>query len=106
MIQALRRSPRIFPILLLALPLWGGTPILELFQKNCAECHSITIHSSGFSVASLDTVIRGGSKHGRAVFAGQPEVSPLIKLLKGEMTPRMPIGRDLAPAEIARIEDW
>ena len=94
-----------FPALLLASQLCGA-PILELFQKNCGECHSAKIHSSGFSVASLVAVIRGGSKHGRAVVAGQPESSPLIKLLKGEMTPRMPVGRDLAPAEIARIEDW
>src|SRR5437660_1030484 len=106
MIQAWRRAYCVLPMLLLALPLCGGAPILELFQKNCADCHSTKIHSSGFSVASLDSVIGGGSKHGRAVIAGQPESSPLIKLLKGEITPRMPIGRELAPEEIARIEDW
>src|SRR5437879_61117 len=106
MIQALRGPHRILPMLLLALPLCGRTPLLELLQKNCGDCHSTKIHSSGFSVASLESVIRGGAKHGRAVIAGQPENSPLIKLLKGEMTPRMPIGRDLASAEIARIEDW
>jgi len=93
-------------MLLFALPSFGAAPVLDLFQKNCAACHSNQIHSSGFSVASLDSVIKGGSKHGRAVIAGHPEASPLVRMLKGELSPRMPIGGEMAPAEITRVEDW
>src|SRR5436305_10345005 len=67
----------------------GAEPVAELFEKNCAECHSEKVKTSGFSVGSLDAVIKGGNKHGRAVIAGHPENSPLIKLLKGDLAPRM-----------------
>src|SRR6266478_1659851 len=84
----------------------GDTSVGELLPKNCAECPSGKIRTSGFSVDSLDAVIRGGNKHGRAVNGGHPENSLLVKLLKGEMAPRMPMGRELPAADIARIEDW
>jgi len=63
-------------------------PILEVFTKNCAACHSAKTRTCGFSVASLDSVIQGGGKRGRAVVAGHPENSPLIQMLKGELAPR------------------
>ncbi len=81
-------------------------PALDILTKNCAECHSAKLHTSGFSVNSLETVIQGGSKHGRAVTAGHPESSPLIKMLNGDLAPRMPMGRELAASDIAKIEDW
>src|SRR5438105_3948854 len=85
---------------------FGDSPVGELLKKNCDACHSAKIHTSGFSIDTLEDVVRGGSKHGRAVIAGHPESSPLIKLLKGEMAPRMPMGRELAAAEIALVEEW
>src|SRR5579859_4282316 len=93
-------------LLLLVLPAQAASPIEDLLQKNCAACHSDKLATSGFSVSSLDSVIRGGSKQGRAVISGHPEQSPLVKLIKGELAPRMPVGRELAPAEIKSIEAW
>lgn len=87
--------------------LFAAAPSAEdLLKSNCAECHSAKLHTSGFSVESIDSIIAGGNKHGRAVIAGHPESSPLIKLLKGELAPKMPMGRSLAPAEIATIGEW
>ena len=98
---------RLLPLTLLCLnATFAASSVEDLLQKNCGECHSSKIHTSGFSVASLDDVIQGGSKHGRAVIAGHPETSPLVKLLKGDIAPRMPMGRELAAADIARVEDW
>ena len=57
-------------------------------------------------IASTEAIIQGGNKHGTAVIPGHPDDSPLIKLLKGNLAPKMPMGRDLPVAEIARIEDW
>jgi len=85
---------------------FAASPVEEIFAKNCSECHSAKLHTSGFSVASLETVIQGGNKHGRAVIAGHPETSPLIRLLKGEASPKMPMGRELAAADIATVEEW
>ena len=88
---------------IVALPNWAASPVEELLQKNCAECHSEKVRTSGFSVASLDAVLQGGNKHGAAVIAGHPERSPLVRLLKGDLAPRMPFGRELTAASRTTI---
>src|SRR5437667_9571819 len=80
--------------------------IQPVLASNCADCHSEKTKTSGFSVASMDSIVAGGNKHGRAVVPGDPAASPLVKILKGELTPRMPFGKSLADADVARIEDW
>jgi hypothetical protein len=54
----------------------------------------------------MESVVRGGNKHGQAVVAGHPESSPLVKLLKGELQPAMPMGKPLPPESIAKVEAW
>ena len=80
--------------------------IAPLLSAKCAACHSAETKTSGFSVENLETVIAGGNRHGRAVVPGHPKQSPLIKVLRGEINPRMPMGGEIPSAEIARIEDW
>ena len=80
--------------------------IAPLLSIKCAACHSTETKSSGFSVESLDAVITGGNKHGRAVVPGHPESSPLVQALRGDIAPRMPLGGELSSAEVARIEEW
>ena len=91
-----------------------GEPTDPIFEKEvkplllarCHACHSEGEQTSGFSVSSLHSVISGGNKHGKAVLEGNAEASPLVRLLKGQLHPRMPLGGVLAESEIARIEDW
>ena len=80
--------------------------IEPLLTENCGQCHSAKSKTSGFSVASADAVVQGGNKYGRAVVPGHPEQSPLVKLLTGTLSPRMPMGRELAASDIARVENW
>ena len=54
----------------------------------------------------MDAVVAGGNKHGRAVIPGDPAASPLVKILKGQINPRMPFGKELPAADIANIENW
>jgi hypothetical protein len=77
-----------------------------LFESRCAACHSEKTKSSGFSVASLESVVAGGSKYGRAIVAGHPEDSSLLRVLSGELGPRMPLGAVLSKPEIERVEQW
>ena len=91
----------------------GGSadPLFEndvkpLLLARCQACHSEGERTSGFSVSSLHSVISGGNKHGKAVLEGDAEGSPLLRLLKGEIQPRMPLGGVLTESEIARIENW
>jgi mono/diheme cytochrome c family protein len=80
--------------------------IQPVLSANCQACHSGKTKTSGFSIANEESVIAGGNKHGRAVIAGNPASSPLIKILKGHLTPRMPFGNALPDADIAQIENW
>ncbi len=80
--------------------------VKPLLLARCQACHSEEKQTSGFSVSSLHSVISGGNKHGKAVLEGNAEASPLVRLLKGRINPRMPLGGVLTESEITRIENW
>jgi hypothetical protein len=109
-----RKPPTLIIALLLFLgdrSLAAGGPdfdrdIAPLLTANCLPCHNETTHTSGFSIATLGSVVGGGSRHGKAVQAGHPEQSVLVQILQGRLSPRMPMGRVLPDVDIARIEDW
>ncbi|MEX2264546.1 MAG: DUF1553 domain-containing protein [Bryobacteraceae bacterium] len=98
----------------LALLLWAASlnagdfekEIRPLLEANCSACHSLKTKTSGYSIHSLESVIAGGNKHAPAVVPGHPEASPLVKLLKGHLSPRMPLGKALDDAAVAKIETW
>ncbi|MEP6539471.1 MAG: c-type cytochrome domain-containing protein, partial [Bryobacteraceae bacterium] len=80
--------------------------IRPILAANCQACHSSKTKTSGFAVTDAESVIAGGNKHGRAVIQGDAANSPLIKILKGHLSPRMPFGAALPDADIAQIENW
>ena len=80
--------------------------VQPILRARCGACHSEQTKSSGFSVATSDTARAGGKKHGRAVIGGQPDSSPLIQMIQGKLTPRMPMGAALPPSEVATLEAW
>ena len=96
---------RIGLLLLLSL-LLRGADIETLLRAKCGDCHNSKVKSSGFSVDQLAFVIAGGTKHGKAVVGGHPEQSVLVKMLRGELLPKMPLGGSLDSSEIALIEEW
>ena len=78
-------------------------PILD---ARCGSCHAAAVASSGFSIATAGTIRAGGKKHGRAVVGGQPDASPLVQMIRGTITPKMPMGAALPAAEVATLEAW
>ena len=80
--------------------------VLPVLQANCLPCHDRHTRTSGFSVESLDSVLAGGARHGAAVKPGAPGQSPLIQVLRGEVQPRMPLGRAFSEDHIQLIEQW
>ena len=80
--------------------------VLPVLKENCLPCHDRHTRTSGFSVESLDSVLAGGARHGAAVMPGAPEQSPLIKVLRGQIEPRMPLGRAFSEDRIQLIEQW
>ncbi|PYV07082.1 MAG: hypothetical protein DMG10_00140 [Acidobacteria bacterium] len=79
---------------------------LAILQEHCGACHSDKSKTSGFSVSSSESIIAGGNKYGRAVVEGHPDQSVLIRILRGEIQPKMPLGKSLPEADLARIEEW
>jgi mono/diheme cytochrome c family protein len=80
--------------------------VSPILRANCGACHSGKERTSGFSIDSMEAVIAGGNKHGGAVVGGHPEQSPLLRMLRGTLEPRMPMGSSLSPADIASVEAW
>ncbi len=89
-----------------AAPVEYARDIAPLLAAQCGACHSAESNASGFSVNSIAAVLAGGKKHGKAVIGGHPERSPLIRMVRGSLSPRMPLGRELSEADIARLEAW
>src|SRR5437867_5329877 len=91
-------------------PLVTGTTfeekVLPILKSNCLPCHDARTRTSGFSITTLESVMAGGSRRGQAVKAGLPAESPLVQVLRGQLTPQMPLGKKLPDADIAVIEKW
>lgn len=88
-----------------------ATKIAPIFNKRCRSCHGgiggSVIAKSGLALTGLENIQRGGWKHGPAIVAGDARNSPVVRFVKGELTPRMPFGGDAVPAdEVALIERW
>jgi hypothetical protein len=78
--------------------------VVPILQEKCYGCHG---KSGGLSLETVDAMLVGGKKAGPAVLAGQPDESPLIKYLTGDLQPRMPMGGEPLPEEhIVVLRDW
>src|SRR3954449_10808093 len=67
--------------------------VRPLFEKHCLSCHSSQIHSSGLVLETPESISQGGSLNGPAVIPGKSGESPLIRYLRGEKKPTMPMGK-------------
>ncbi|MCX6590271.1 MAG: PSD1 and planctomycete cytochrome C domain-containing protein [Acidobacteria bacterium] len=77
-----------------------------VLRQKCESCHGARNPASGFSILSTEAILRGGNKHGTAIVPGHPEQSALLKLIDGDLTPRMPMGGELSSVERQQIEQW
>src|SRR4051794_6107187 len=73
-----------------------------VLRANCAGCHSAANASGGLTLANLDTTLAGG-KQGAAFIPGDAKNSLMIQLVRGERTPKMPMGGALAEEKIAAL---
>ncbi|HUQ94249.1 MAG TPA: DUF1549 domain-containing protein, partial [Bryobacteraceae bacterium] len=76
--------------------------MLPLLKKNCAACHVAANSSGGLSVSSLDSLLAGG-KHGAALVPGDSRQSLLMRHIRGEQSPKMPMGGSLAADVITEL---
>jgi len=89
------------------LPLGAQTDaVLPMLREQCGQCHSKATKSGGLSTETAADLLAGG-KRGASIIPGDPAASPLIRFLRGDDKPRMPLGgAPMAASEIAKIETW
>ena len=80
--------------------------IRPILQKQCQGCHQPSLKSSGLDLTSFEEIRKGG-KRGPLFVAGKPDESQVIRYLKGESLPRMPLGQPALKAdEIELVREW
>ena len=85
--------------------------IAPILVANCFGCHSGNgqgVRRSKLDMTTFDKLMAGG-KRGKDIVGGDPEGSTLVRMIKGEETPKMPPNngqRGFADEAAAKIEDW
>ncbi len=80
--------------------------VRPILQRQCQGCHQPSVKSSGLDLTNFDDFAKGG-KRGPAFRAGAPADSLIVKYIKGEAQPPMPLGgTPLSTEQIASISAW
>lgn len=81
--------------------------VAPIFNSRCTVCHTGASAPKGLRLDSYESIL-GGGKSGPAVIAGSAQSSELVKRIRGERQPRMPLTGPpyLSDAEIALVETW
>lgn len=88
----------------------AGTPtfadIAPILQARCVVCHAGEAAPRKLRLDSHEAIL-AGSEQGPVVRSGDPAGSTLIRRVRGQVQPRMPlVGDPLAEREIVLIEKW
>jgi mono/diheme cytochrome c family protein len=82
------------------------TRVQPILKANCAACHSDAVKSSGLSLDSRESLLKGGNR-GLAVKPGAPAESRLIEAVEQKGDLKMPVGRPrLTDEQIAVLRQW
>lgn len=83
------------------------TEIKPILQKYCLGCHNASEAKGGLSLASAESIQKGG-KHGPALVTGKGAESLLVMTITGAAKPAMPPKGNPkpTPAEIERLRQW
>ncbi|GAB4172703.1 MAG: hypothetical protein Kow0020_07750 [Wenzhouxiangellaceae bacterium] len=81
--------------------------VQAIFDARCTLCHGGPAPVRGLSLESFEGVM-AGSDRGAVIVAGDPEASELLRRVRGESLPQMPMTGPpwLDDAQIAAIEQW
>lgn len=113
LLNALRTTRFGLGVLLAGLPTAGAASLRfadelqPLLDQRCVVCHSGPGAPLGLSLDSLEGML-AGSERGPVVISGDVDGSELIRRLRGDALPRMPLTGPpwLSEAQIARFADW
>src|SRR5262249_47564327 len=80
--------------------------VLPIIEDHCLRCHSAAAEKGGLVMDTHQDLMEGG-EHGAVLTPGNSQTSKLIKMVQGELKPKMPEkGQPLRPEDIATIKAW
>ena len=84
-----------------------AAPVVRILAERCVMCHQGEAAPLGLRLDSVDALL-AGSRNGPVVKPGDPAGSELLRRLRGQSQPRMPLTGPpfLSDAEIASVETW
>lgn len=113
-----RSLGKLFVVAVMAALVWAGSDrskaqadefrekIAPVLQQHCVMCHGARVQRSGLDLRTEESLLKGGSR-GPSVVPGNPEKSPLYRLVAHLEEPAMPLGMDKLPDDqIAAIRRW
>ncbi len=82
--------------------------VKPFLKSYCMECHNGRQAKAGFSVESLDTLLKKGRGGAALVVAEKPDDSRLIQSVSGKTRKAMPPRNKPQPKaeEIAKVREW
>jgi mono/diheme cytochrome c family protein len=80
------------------------TSIQPVLRANCVVCHSEAVRTSGLSLETRESILRGGNR-GEIVKPGTP-AGILMEAVRQEGSLKMPPGKKLKDEQIAALEKW
>ena len=80
--------------------------VRPLLDANCFTCHAKGNDRGGFSLATRESMLKGGDSGKPAVVPGDPEHSPLIVAVRYDDAIKMPKKHRLKDDEIAVLVAW
>ena len=85
----------------------GWAEVSALFAERCVKCHSGPAAPEGLTLDTAGAALLGGW-NGPVIVPGDADASPLIRRLRGEIVPRMPLDGPpfLSGGEIATVAAW
>ncbi|MBT5636668.1 MAG: hypothetical protein HOJ23_13935 [Gammaproteobacteria bacterium] len=94
-----------FPVTALCAPDYAE--VASLFKTQCVMCHNGPAAPKGLRLDSLEN-IKKGSQSGPVAIAGDAANSELVRRIRGQSQPRMPLTGPpyLGDEDIKRIVDW
>src|SRR5690242_8770372 len=76
--------------------------IQPTLQASCASCHGGAAPASSLAFGDFAGALAGG-KHGPAITPGNAAGSLLIQYVRGEKSPKMPVGGSISDSTIAAL---
>ena len=81
--------------------------VYPIFERHCVGCHNNDDAEGGLNLQDFARLLHGGES-GTSVTPGTPDSSRLLKMVRGEMEPKMPPEGEeaLSEEEIEQVAAW